>query len=572
MKMFENEDLNFASTGSDIDFEFESDKMSKPVIKLSAYQQKIIDDFKNTKNNMFISARAGAAKTFTLVELTKHTTDYSLFLAFNKSIQQELETRITNTRFKTYTFNGLGYLIMMRNMSDLNPSLKITLDKFKTQNVVREVLGKHMQEFSKLNFEIQSLLVNEFSTLFDIGKAKFIDFNDKKQIMNIINSYKLFEDANCPMPQNTFDYIKLIDIINMEQFEQQGLISFGDQLYITLKKLFAKEWKVPSYLLFQNIFIDESQDVNKCQQLLVLFIKRKDARIIAVGDVFQAIYAFNGSDTNAINNMIRMFEMKEYDLPINYRCPSSHLDYVNKQYPDIKIKACDTAQIGKILTIAENDIVNLAQPGDFILSRKNKDLFEIILNLLQQGKAIYFKDVQFVNKILKKINSLSSKVNTLKGLLDKLLEEQNKNENKLQEKIQKMMAEGQFVENEIDKYSYSNDVIDLFDCAILLLHHYIDDKNITNKSINNFSEHVSTMLNTTNKKNSIVCTSIHQAKGLEANNVFVLHMAKPFYELADSAEQKKQERNLSYIALTRAKQNLYLVDSPSDENGESEWE
>lgn len=560
MNTFQDNEFDSLPINSDVEFDFESDKKDdQSLVKLSTYQQKIIDDFNNTSNNMFISALAGSGKTFTLVELTKYTHDYSVFLAFNKSIQQELEARITNPRFKTYTFNGLGYLIMMRNVSDKHPNLKINLDKFKTQNIVREVLSTNMVEFEKLTFEQKSTLINEFSALFDIGKAKFIDFNNKSDVLNIIDSYNLFENIECPMPMNGLDYIKLIDIINMEQFDENGVISFGDQLYITLKKLFSKEWEVPAYLLFTNIFNDEAQDMNRCQQLLIKFIQRKNSRIISVGDKNQAIYAFNGSDTVSVQNMIKMFNMVEYDLPINYRCATSHLDYVNRHYPEIGIKACDTAPVGSIEFISEESIANIAQAGDFILSRKNKDLCEIVLSLLSKGKSIYFKDEQFVKKILSKIKSFSSKVKSLDDLANRLKNEKEKNEKKLEKKHRQMIEKGNVTEGELEELTFSNDVTDLFDCVILLLSTYKRKKSY-GQSVEGFHTYVEEMLNTKNNKNSIVCTSIHQAKGLEADNVFILHSARPFYELAfGNAEQKIQERNLSYIALTRAKQKLYLV-------------
>lgn len=558
MNTFQDNEFDSLPINSNVEFDFESDKKyNKSSVKLSTYQQEIIDKFNTTSDNMFISALAGSGKTFTLVELTKYTHDYSVFLAFNKSIQQELEKRITNPKFKTYTFNGLGYLIMMRNVNDKNPNCKVELDKFKTQNIVREVLFQNLYGFENLSFDIKSELINEFSSLYDIGKARFVDFNNEQEVLKIINSYQLFE-KDCPMPKNTFDYIKLIDIINMEQFDNDGIISFGDQIYITLKKLFSKEWTVPNFLLFKNIFADEAQDLNRCQQLLIKCIQRKDARVVAIGDKNQAIYAFNGSDTISIENMIKMFDMKEYNLPINYRCAISHLDYVNYQFPEIGIKACDTAPVGEILRIKEEDIVNFANAGDFILSRKNKDLCEIVLNLLSHGKSIYFKDEQFVKKILSKIKTFSQKSNSLNDLLVKLQKEQSRTEKKLNKKQHDMITKGNVSESEFEELTFSNDVTDLFDCVILLLKSYQE----LSGPFNGFYNYVEEMLNTKDSSNSIICTSIHQAKGLEANNVFILHEAKPFYELAyGNYEQKIQERNLSYIALTRAKQKLYLVDS-----------
>ncbi len=51
----------------------------------------------------------------------------------------------------------------------------------------------------------------------------------------------------------------------------------------------------------------------------------------------------------------------------------------------------------------------------------------------------------------------------------------------------------------------------------------------------------------------IVVSSIHRAKGAEANNVFVLENS---FSSKDSFDES---RNLKYVAYTRAIENLYMV-------------
>ena len=114
-------------------------------MQLSKYQEDIVNAFKNTKDNLFINAYAGSGKTFMLLELSKYINTYSVFIAFNKSIQEELKTKIDNPKFKTYTFNGLGYQIMINNweeeqkkLSEQNPTYKkkdLTLDTFKSSEI-----------------------------------------------------------------------------------------------------------------------------------------------------------------------------------------------------------------------------------------------------------------------------------------------------------------------------------------------------------------------------------------------------------------------------------------------------
>ena len=59
----------------------------------------------------------------------------------------------------------------------------------------------------------------------------------------------------------------------------------------------------------------------------------------------------------------------------------------------------------------------------------------------------------------------------------------------------------------------------------------------------------------------IVLSSIHQAKGLEWKNVFIIWLCEgkfPVYKSINIKENLEEERRLFYVAVTRAKQKLYL--------------
>jgi DNA helicase-2/ATP-dependent DNA helicase PcrA len=60
----------------------------------------------------------------------------------------------------------------------------------------------------------------------------------------------------------------------------------------------------------------------------------------------------------------------------------------------------------------------------------------------------------------------------------------------------------------------------------------------------------------------LTLSTIHSAKGLEWNTVFVIYVAEghlPSYLSLESAEAIEEERRLFYVALTRAKDNLFLL-------------
>jgi superfamily I DNA/RNA helicase len=62
----------------------------------------------------------------------------------------------------------------------------------------------------------------------------------------------------------------------------------------------------------------------------------------------------------------------------------------------------------------------------------------------------------------------------------------------------------------------------------------------------------------TDKSEAICCSTVHRAKGLEAQNVFILrHDLMPFPKA--KGRQIQQEENLRYVAYTRAMSNLFIV-------------
>jgi DNA helicase-2/ATP-dependent DNA helicase PcrA len=64
------------------------------------------------------------------------------------------------------------------------------------------------------------------------------------------------------------------------------------------------------------------------------------------------------------------------------------------------------------------------------------------------------------------------------------------------------------------------------------------------------------------EEHAVTISTIHSAKGLEWNTVFVISLidgAVPHYKSFDNFEQLEEERKLFYVACSRAKENLYLT-------------
>ncbi len=74
--------------------------------------------------------------------------------------------------------------------------------------------------------------------------------------------------------------------------------------------------------------------------------------------------------------------------------------------------------------------------------------------------------------------------------------------------------------------------------------------------------HVDTEPSEKDREERLILSTIHSAKGLEWNSVFVIFLVDGFFPSAyslESEEQVEEERRLLYVATTRAKENLYLI-------------
>lgn len=550
-------------------------------MELTTYQKDILDYFNKYSNkNMYISAKAGCGKSFIASQMLKDTSAYSVYVAFNSSIAQEMRTKINNPKVKIYTMHALCRAILLYNLQEeankepqssggfgiKKQTINDKVDVFKIQEILRKkiLIGKDYKDF-----EYNTFLTENYTQLYNLVRLKLIDLTQphtaQEEIRKLITEQNFFVHPQFSAPSNftVYDVIEQLDELSLREFEESQSYDFTDMLYITLKKFQTKEWEVPFWANFYNVVVDEAQDLSPIQLILLLYFKRKNGRYIFILDPKQAIYAFSGADSNSFRKIKHLYApIKEFDLPINYRCAVSHLNYVNKLY-SIGIQPCDTAPRGTIKRITENECLNLVESGDFIVGRKNKWLIPIILGLIKRGKPVYIKDEGFVKDIISFIKK--NKIEEIDLLQRRLQSTRKKLKEKIEERIEETKTEDEDfeLENNTQETEVDSNEIERITIVLDLIKNF--KKEHTTNSKKAFLSYVETILNTTPSKDCVIVSSIHCVKGLEATNVFVLNEGKAVAEGFMSVEQKQQEYNLSYVSLTRAKENLYLVSKEGED-------
>lgn len=546
--------------------------------KPSTYQQNILDFFlNNPQSNMLVNALAGSGKSTTACMLSEHSKTSDLYIAFNASVVEEFKKKIKNPKTKVMTMHSLAYSIMLYNVEqeskDSGEKPKgfgsqrskrtVSLDNFKPHKILDEEITKRYGRY--IEFAKRVFLKDNYVNLYNLCRLTLTDMSSNKDVSRLINDHVLFlyygdEGYSAPDISEITSTLKILDTKSKQQFETQGVIDFTDMLWITFNKLKYDNWEVPYWALYTNIYCDEVQDFSNIQLNFLKFIKRTKGRYVFIGDFHQAIYNFAGANAQAFNQIPKMFAPVEtFDLPICYRCAKSHLSRVNREY-GIPILPCDDAPMGFVKTIDKNKISEYAKAGDMVISRKNKWIAEVVLDLARNGTPIFIEDKEMVGAIKRQIlSSKCTSVGTLEKFLQKVISNYNK---KLFEIVSKNAREGGHEEEHLEAVAEANSKIDNTSFLLEILEGYLEN-HASSDSVSKFSNFIDKLLNTTPSPNCVRLCSIHKAKGLEATNVFVLNEAKINYDFRNSKEQNIQEKNLSYIATTRAKEGLYLVKEPS---------
>lgn len=189
------------------------------------------------------------------------------------------------------------------------------------------------------------------------------------------------------------------------------------------------------------------------------------------------------------------------------------------------------------------------------IARKNKDLADIFLAIVQEGKSVYLKDKDLVENTIKSIKNLNCK--NISELNTKLEE--------LKEQFKREMKNP---ENALTASAINNGKMDIYSMIQSLLAYYIDKRNsIDGVTVEDFTNFISKLLVTEPSNDAVIVSSIHQVKGLEAKRVFIINYnLMPYTSQRKTADDNIQEKNLRYIAITRAKETLYLCEGEEDED------
>lgn len=200
------------------------------------------------------------------------------------------------------------------------------------------------------NFKCDNIpIVRGMNGVFEISAAKDIyKFSTVKVIDNLrkifyadttfINSqFKFINEPICLLSNILIELDKKL----FEEYKSQNVFTFHNTEHLALKLLLAaSDTDENNELLerFDEVLVDEYQDINDLQDMLFYVLSGKGKRLFVVGDVKQSIYGFRGANPNNFlskkDSYIPISESNQ-DLPQkiilgnNFRCKKESCEFIN---------------------------------------------------------------------------------------------------------------------------------------------------------------------------------------------------------------------------------------------------
>lgn len=501
----------------------------------SVEQQDIFDCIRFEDTNIHGEAGAGTGKTTTALrsmQLPCMAKKRVAMMAFNKDIVEDIEPRLPH-HVIIKTAHAYGYAAFAKKFG--KPNLP---DKWKGEASKMEIILSDMfpeldptRARGSLRGDAKNLLYS-LEKLVGMIKATMIDWNDMEQVYSVIDRYNIdFTITTNDKPRDYFEELfkdKLVAMMD-RHLEMTSVLDFADMIWLPL------QYKLPIDN-YEVLYCDEWQDASPMMLEFAARMVGEDGRAITIGDRFQSIYGWAGADVRSIDNTIARFQSKQLPLMTCYRCGHKIIEEVNKIMPDLR--AHENNPEGEVITHYDPDAfkIDTVKDGSMILCRRNAGLVRPCFQLLKEGRKAIIKGQNIGDDLIYLIDN--TKAQTMIELKEGLLAWR-------EEKVSAIQRRKRPSEEAIQN------IEDQYESLVAISENCTGVHEVKNKI---------SMIFTDKRSPGVTLSSMHKSKGLEADEVVIVQADR----MRISHEKMKpedhtQERNLEYVAKTRAKKKLTMV-------------
>lgn len=379
----------------------------------------ILDEFQidciKCDTNLLVIAGAGCGKTSTILGKVKYLISNGvkeseiLCISLTNEATNGLINKINNIGFdvECLTFHKLGLKIIKMFYTEINICsdniLEYIVDEY-FLSVVKYSYRKWLLFIKFKNFKYDEIIKSKEFLLYKKNLITFINLLKNKGF-GIEKIYDLYRESVIK-----YDYLFLLEIYKIydNELRSNNSFDFNDMISIANKLVLDNKLVLP----YKYIIIDEFQDTSIIRlNLIKSIMKFNNAKIMCVGDDYQSIYRFAGSDIELFLNFKEHFEDSKIKYLKNTYRNSKELVYISSSFI-----SKNKYQIKKELFSNKSN----SKPIKILFSNNKKESLKYLLKLLgkdtmiigRNNKDIYY----YVDKYIDINNIKYYTVHKSKGL------------------------------------------------------------------------------------------------------------------------------------------------------------
>jgi superfamily I DNA/RNA helicase len=302
------------------------------------------------------------------------------------------------------------------------------------------------------------------------------------------------------------------------------------------ESFFTKKRKKIRIVQIDNISFQEKEET-----VVSLSISKEKVYVADRILTHNCIYSFAGADKESFDKIKSIPNTISLPLSISYRCPKKVIKLAQTFVPSIQAR--DNAPEG---SIEYNKSIQDVQSGDMVLCRNKMPLVTVYMRYLRMGKKAFIRGKDIGLNLIKMLDK------TEQSILN-----------------QDMKSDGVFVRLYDALFEARNQLmlkrgLDLEDATlsetILTMYDNIKALETMSEGLSNVTQLKMRINNVFAENSDGICLStVHKAKGLEADNVYILCKSLMPSRNAKQDWELEQELNLQYVAYTRAKNTLAFI-------------
>lgn len=465
------------------------------VFRPSHYQQAIFDFVRSGTGDGVVRATAGSGKTTTLVEIARQLPDdlEAVILAFNKHTAEELRQRLPR-HVKSCTVHSLGRRSLLGRFPKLKQKEPETR---KSRQLIRDRVTQMKLEFA-VGDENWPLVEHYLQELLRFSMANLTDTKFEEEVAALAVEYNLSAPQDHGLEVQCHREIRHLLRARLDVLKQHLIYDYEDMLYLPA----VLKLPIPQY---DFVFVDEAQDLSAVQLEVVLRAVREGGRRLFVGDERQAIYGFTGADADSLGRIVKRTNATTLPLSVTYRCPRTHVALAKRLAPEIE--PAPNATEGKVFVIREAWLPKWVRKGDLVICRYTAPLVKQCLALLRQGIPAVVRGMDIARNLLDVAGHLFAR--GLTGWEGKL-------------KAYRVTEEARILQhaaNDIDAERQIAIRNDLLDSLEVLTAEVVRQGGV---QVQHLTEYMQAFFSDDDGA-PIILSTVHKAKGKEADRVFILY-------------------------------------------------